>query len=218
MDANKTFWVSYIMENPGPTSARFTSFGLFYTQWRCEQSFTYATSSPLSVDSIFISGFLQCGRTSLFIHLTRVFRFIWARSVSTRYAYIPHPKSIRTRPPLSAILSMLCHHARTGSWYLLWLVSSYTSATPLRLIICGFDGRHDIAERVNHVSGSRFKKYNTFDEALKIYTMKFNTKSLHPVPHVGGPFWLYAQTPGRLALPTPSKEELWLEVDNPPIV
>ncbi|KAF8547020.1 hypothetical protein OG21DRAFT_1385096, partial [Imleria badia] len=48
---------------------------------------------------------------------------------------------------------------------------------------------NDVAKRVNHVSGSRFKKYNTFDEALEVYTTKYNEKKLHLVPQVGGPFW-----------------------------
>ena len=68
----------------------------------------------------------------------------------------------------------------TGSRYFLQLVSSYTSAARLRLDICGLDNRHNVAERVNHVSGSRFKKYNTFDEVLKVYTMKYNEREEAP--------------------------------------
>ena len=113
---------------------------------------------------------------------------------------------------------MLCHYTGTGSRYFLRLVSSYTSAAHLRLDICGLDNRHDVAERVNHVSGSRFKKYNTFNEALKVYTMKYNEKKLHPVPHVGGLFWPHAQPLGRPASPTVSEKELWSEVDDIPLV
>ena len=56
----------------------------------------------------------------------------------------------------------------------------------------------------------------TFDEALEVYTTKYNEKKLHPVPHVGGPFWPSAQARGRLASPTTSEEELWTELDSVP--
>ncbi|KAF8548285.1 hypothetical protein OG21DRAFT_1526587, partial [Imleria badia] len=91
-----------------------------------------------------------------------------------------------------------------------WPASAYYVITRGQEVGIFYDW-NDVAERVNHVSGSRFKKYNTFDKALEVYTTKYNEKKLHPVPQVGGPFWPSARV---LASPTASEEELWTEVDG----
>ncbi|KAG2751853.1 hypothetical protein P692DRAFT_201686979, partial [Suillus brevipes Sb2] len=47
----------------------------------------------------------------------------------------------------------------------------------------------DVAERTNFISGNVQKRYPSFQEALKVYTVKFNEGSIRAVPIPGGPFW-----------------------------
>ncbi|KAG2030585.1 hypothetical protein BDR03DRAFT_844591, partial [Suillus americanus] len=47
----------------------------------------------------------------------------------------------------------------------------------------------DVAERTNYVSGNVQKSYPSFQEALEVYTIKYNKGRIRAVPIPDGPFW-----------------------------
>jgi hypothetical protein len=70
--------------------------------------------------------------------------------------------------------------------------------------------------RVDGVSGAIHKKYNTFQEAIMIYTRNYNRGRIRAVPVPGGPFW-----PVNPANPSPSisstssnSDDLWGELED----
>ena len=93
------------------------------------------------------------------------------------YTYtIPSP--LRLWPPLWPVSAyVLCHYTGTGSWDFLWLVSSYTPASCSKLSTLCPDDRHDVAEHINHVSGSQYKNTIHLMKCLKFTPWNTTRKS-----------------------------------------
>ena len=70
--------------------------------------------------------------------------------------------------------------------------------------------------RVNGVSGAIHKGYNTFQEAIKIYTRNYNRGIIRAVPVPGGPFWhANPVNPSPSASSTSSNsDDLWGELED----
>ncbi|KAG1906181.1 uncharacterized protein F5891DRAFT_942174, partial [Suillus fuscotomentosus] len=68
----------------------------------------------------------------------------------------------------------------------------------------------DVAERTNFISGNVQKRYPSFQEALKVYTVKFNEGGVRAVPIPGGPFWPSSPSPSLSA----ESDEMWSQVDD----
>ncbi|KAG1894801.1 uncharacterized protein F5891DRAFT_960867, partial [Suillus fuscotomentosus] len=68
----------------------------------------------------------------------------------------------------------------------------------------------DVAERTNFISGNVQKRYPSFQEALKVYTVKFNEGGVRTVPIPGGPFWPSSPSPSLSA----ESDEMWSQVDD----
>ncbi|KAG2045648.1 hypothetical protein BDR06DRAFT_1015439 [Suillus hirtellus] len=68
----------------------------------------------------------------------------------------------------------------------------------------------DVAECTNLISRSAQKCYLSFQEALKVYTVKFNEGSVHAVPIPGDPFWPSSPSPSLSV----ESDEMWSQVDD----
>ncbi|KAF9232689.1 hypothetical protein BU15DRAFT_80958 [Melanogaster broomeanus] len=80
----------------------------------------------------------------------------------------------------------------------------------------------DVAERTDFISGNRQHKVSSSEDALAVYTRKYNEGSVRAVPTPGGPFWppfmhRLRATPPTHSSPSPSgsdSDELWSQVDE----
>ncbi|KAG1760783.1 hypothetical protein EDD22DRAFT_954690 [Suillus occidentalis] len=68
----------------------------------------------------------------------------------------------------------------------------------------------DVAERTNYVSGNVQKSYSSFQDALDVYTVKYNEGRVRAVPIPGGPFWPSPASPSSSS----NSDELWSQVDD----
>ncbi|KAG2335987.1 hypothetical protein BDR05DRAFT_857960, partial [Suillus weaverae] len=94
-----------------------------------------------------------------------------ARTTSTFPALVPNPEEIH--PPRAGLKAegfwVITVGQEVGIFYH-WSVA-------------------DVAERTNFISGNIQKRYPSFQEALKVYTARFNEGGVRAVPIPGGPFW-----------------------------
>ncbi|KIJ58439.1 hypothetical protein HYDPIDRAFT_34188 [Hydnomerulius pinastri MD-312] len=82
----------------------------------------------------------------------------------------------------------------------------------------------DSAERVNGVPGGTHKRYNTWDDALQLYTRKYNEGALRIIPIRGSRFWPTSAAPAITTAtvappsttlsPASSDEDLWSHVQD----
>ncbi|EIW86027.1 hypothetical protein CONPUDRAFT_148151 [Coniophora puteana RWD-64-598 SS2] len=55
-----------------------------------------------------------------------------------------------------------------------------------------YDNWHDVSERTTGMTSNKQSHYSTFEEALAVYTQKYEDGKLEPIPVRGGPFWRQA--------------------------
>ncbi|EIW77791.1 hypothetical protein CONPUDRAFT_75585 [Coniophora puteana RWD-64-598 SS2] len=55
-----------------------------------------------------------------------------------------------------------------------------------------YDNWHDVSERTTGMTSNKQSHYSTFEDALAVYTQKYEDGKLEPIPVRGGPFWRQA--------------------------
>jgi len=82
---------------------------------------------------------------------------------------------------------------------------------------CLFKCRDEVSDRTNGISGAIHKKYNSFQEAIMVYTRNFNRGRIRAVPVPGGPFWpvnpVNSSSPSTSSTSSNS-DDLWGELED----
>jgi len=75
-----------------------------------------------------------------------------------------------------------------------------------------FEHRDDVAVRTTGISGAIYKRYNNFQDAIRVYRCNYYQSKLSAVPVPGGIFWPVNHLSSTVS--SPSSDAMWDELED----